>query len=103
MAIDQKRVEVNVSRNSLVVAVVIMFAFVISAVTAVALFVSDPNRTNLVIPTLIAQLPIGFAVISLLIKMDSVDNKTDSMLNGTMDDKMKKAIHAVLDERESNR
>ena len=92
--------KVTVSRTVIVIASVTAFCFMIACVTVIAIFVADGTKSSQTIAVLVGQLPTLLSVIVILAKLDNVEGKTDDMLNSVMDEKMRSAVHTVLDERD---
>ena len=96
-----KRTVITVSRLGIVVAAVTASCFVIACATIIALFVKDTQSSLQFIALLIAQIPVLITAVTILSKIESVDDKTERVLNGEMTTKVESAIHRALDERES--
>lgn len=88
--------------NALVVAVVVMFCFVVAACAAVFVASPDGANTGSLITILLGSLASTIAALAALAGVARVDGKADKMLNGVMDHKIKHGVHAAMDERDSN-
>jgi ABC-type spermidine/putrescine transport system permease subunit II len=87
--------------NMTVVLVCVTTLISIVMISCVMVFWIAPEGTNTfaLIVILVAQLPAIVAGVGALIGVRSVKADTQSILNGTMEGKVERVMHSVLDER----
>lgn len=80
--------------------------FCIGASVSIAAFVDDPEARIGLISLMLTQVPITAGLLRVLVVQDKVDEKTenieaktDKVLNGDMDAKLRQAVRHVVEER----
>lgn len=84
----------------IVVAILVVFCFTISAVSALAILGADNETTPALISSLVGLIPTTIASLTLLLKVNSVERKVDDAnraLNGDMDRKIQQNVSRTLE------
>lgn len=83
-----------------------VIVFVIAASVSIIAFVDDPEARIGLLSLMLSQIPITAGLLRVLVQQDKVhetahrvEAKTDSVLNGEMDEKIKAGVRQVFAER----